>query len=409
MVSATIDHMISITIFLAAILLFMNLFSQTIQTAIIYQGHRTVATKCSDLIDNMLLNSGNPGNWGQTNSTPTGFGLQDPEFTQYQLSSFSLMRLDSSLADHVYFKEPNTFYTKTTTGFGSSLLIPLASAINYSLALKLLGINNTYGFQLELTPVITVDITENQASNPLNLSLSVTGTGFPLANASINTCLILVSLPANEGEYPSFTLQNRTVTADEKGSTFVEFPDVTNSTQSYAFIAYAHLGGLLGVGFHERVSSTEEYIVPIVEDVAEQKVLIAHKYDLNSSGPAGASLKYNATFVLSAEDYTLREMPLASPTTVGTVTSGVGNPYANITIPTYTPGILIVTYQKSATEGGIVVMPWGISSLAFPVTFGGDPQLQEWVATDIRQVTINRIAYQAKLALWSYKGQQVMG
>lgn len=407
--------MISITIFLAAILLFMNLFSQTIQTAIIYQGHRTVATKCSDLIDNMLLNSGNPGNWGQTNSTPTGFGLQDPEFTQYQLSSFSLMRLDSSLADHVYFKEPNTFYTKTTTGFGSNLLVPLASAINYSLALKLLGINNTYGFQLELTPVITVDIAENPASNPLNLSLSVTGTGFPLANASINYCLILVSLPANEGEYPSFTLQNGTVTADEKGSTSVEFPDVTDTTQSYAFIAYAHLGGLLGVGFHERVSSTEpenlrEYIVPLVEDVAEQKVLIAHNYDLNSSDTAGFSLKYNATFVLSAEDFTLREMPLASPTTVGTVTSGVGNPFVNITIPTYTPGILIVTYQKqNTTEGGVVVMPWGISSLAFPVTFGGDPKLQEWVATDIRQVTINRIAYQAKLALWSYKGQQVMG
>jgi hypothetical protein len=402
--------MISITIFLAAILLFTNMFGQTIQTAIIYQTHRATATKCSDLIDTMLLNPGNPSTWSLTNYSPTGFGLQDPEFTQYQLSSFSFMRLDSSSADYVYFKEPNGFYTKTTTGFGSSLLIPSVNTINYSLALKLLGINNTYGFQLELTPVITVDIAENQASNPLNLSLSATGTGFPLANASINTCLILVSLPANEGEYPSFTLLNRTVTADEKGSSSVEFPEVTGSTQSYAFIAYAHLGGLLGVGFHERVSSTDQYVVPIVGDLSQQEVLIAHNYDLNSSGPAGASLKYNATFVLSAEDFTLREMPLASPTIVGTVTSGVGNPFVNITIPTYTPGILIVTYQKqNTTEGGVVVMPWGISSLAFPVIFGGDPQLQEWVATDIRQVTINRIAYQAKLALWSYNGQQVMG
>jgi hypothetical protein len=402
--------MISITIFLAAILLFTNMFGQTIQTAIIYQTHRATATKCSDLIDTMLLNPGNPSTWSLTNYSPTGFGLQDPEFTQYQLSAFSFMRLDSSSADYVYFKEPNGFYTKTTTGFGSSLLIPSVNTINYSLALKLLGINNTYGFQLELTPVITVDIAENQASNPLNLSLSATGTGFPLANASINTCLILVSLPANEGEYPSFTLLNRTVTADEKGSSSVEFPEVTGSTQSYAFIAYAHLGGLLGVGFHERVSSTDQYVVPIVGDLSQQEVLIAHNYDLNSSGPAGASLKYNATFVLSAEDFTLREMPLASPTIVGTVTSGVGNPFVNITIPTYTPGILIVTYQKqNTTEGGVVVMPWGISSLAFPVIFGGDPQLQEWVATDIRQVTINRIAYQAKLALWSYNGQQVMG
>jgi hypothetical protein len=409
LVSATIDHMISITIFLAAILLFMNLFSQTIQTAIIYQGHRTVATKCSDLIDNMLLNSGNPGNWGQTNSTPTGFGLQDPEFTQYQLSPFSLMRLTSSSSGTVYCKDPTATYSLLTMGFGNSLLMPTTSALNYSLALKLLGVNNTYGFQLTLTPVVTVAVTENNASNPLSLSLRVTGTGFPLANASINYFLILVSLPASEGEYPSYSMLNGTVRANVQGSATVEFPEVTDPNLSYAFVAYAHLGGLVGVGYNARVSSTDQYVVPLIGALQDQTILIAHNYDLNSSGPAGFSLKYNATFVLSAEDFTLREMPLASPTTVGTVTSGVGNPYANITIPTYTPGILIVTYQKNATAGGVVVMPWGISALAFPVKFGGDPQEQEWVATDIRQVMVNRVAYQATLALWSYKGQQVIG
>jgi hypothetical protein len=38
------------------------------------------------------------------------------------------------------------------------------------------------------------------------------------------------------------------------------------------------------------------------------------------------------------------------------------------------------------------------------VVFGGDPTGQEWVATDIRQVTVNGVAYQAKLALWSLGG-----
>lgn len=111
-----------------------------------------------------------------------------------------------------------------------------------------------------------------------------------------------------------------------------------------------------------------------------------------------------------AEDFTLREMVLASPNTTGIVTSGFGSPYVNVTIPS-TPGILIVTYQEvgSVTAGGVVVMPWGISSLSFPVTFGGDPSHQEWVATDMRQITINRVAYQAKLSLWNYNGQQVNG
>jgi hypothetical protein len=82
MAGATIDHIVSTIIFLAAIVLFISLFGQTVQTALIYQQHRSTASKCSDLIDNMLLNPGSPIRWGQTNNAPTGFGLQDPEFTQ---------------------------------------------------------------------------------------------------------------------------------------------------------------------------------------------------------------------------------------------------------------------------------------------------------------------------------------
>ena len=54
MVSSTIDHMVAVTVFLAATLLFIGLFNQTIQTAVIYQRHRATATKASDLLDNML-------------------------------------------------------------------------------------------------------------------------------------------------------------------------------------------------------------------------------------------------------------------------------------------------------------------------------------------------------------------
>ncbi|MGF3522724.1 MAG: hypothetical protein ACQXXJ_06475, partial [Candidatus Bathyarchaeia archaeon] len=83
--------------------------------------------------------------------------------------------------------------------------------------------------------------------------------------------------------------------------------------------------------------------------------------------------------------------------------------YTNLTISTQSSGILIVTYSKSQRENGAVIMPWGISSLAFPVTFGGEPANQEWVATDMRHVTVNGIAYQAKLSMWSLEGSQVIG
>jgi hypothetical protein len=403
--SATIDHIISITIFLAAILLFINLFGQTNQTAITYEQHRSVASKCSDLIDNILLNPGNPSTWGNGSAAPTIFGLQAPEFTQYQLSPFSLMRLASSNADtYVIGKQGvENYYYRSSASVGNNLLVSKDSTVSYSQALKLLGINNTYGFELTLTPTITVSIAESQ-TNPLILSINATGTGFPLAKATISYFMFLVS---DTGDYPSYTNSVGTVFADEKGSASVPFPNVTDPHQSYGFIAYAHLGGLIGVGYHARVSSTDQYIVPIVDDLATQRVLLAHSYDLNYSGLTGSPLKFNATFVILSEDFDLKPLAL-NESDVPVVLPGESNPFANITIPTYTPGILIVAYQTGVGHSGVVMMPWGISALAFPVTFGGNPQEQEWVATDLRQVTINHVSYQAKLGLWSYEARQVV-
>jgi hypothetical protein len=405
----SIDHIVSLIIFLAAILLFVGLFGQIVQPAIIYQQNQGVATKCSDLLDDILLNPGSPSNWGQENSTPTGFGVQDPEFTQYQLSAFSLMRLSSATENLVEYDKtsPSIYYNNLTSGFGAFLLTPTDQALNYSTALTLLGINDTYGFQLVLTPDINVSVTVNHAHSPLNLAISAAGTGFPFAGASINYCFILVNLGQTEAQYPSYTIQNGVLTTNQQGIATVTFSNVTNANQVYAFIAYANLDGIEGVGYYTHISSTSQYVVPMLEDMSSHEIVLAHNYDLNDSGPAGFSLKYNATFVISTEDYTLNELSLGSPSSpgiVGTVTSGVGNPYPTISMPTSTTGILIVTYQTSLGEGGIVMMPWGVSSLAFPVTFGGNPQQQGWVATDMRQVTVNNVAYQAKLSLWSTQG-----
>ena len=407
MVSSTIDHMVATVVFLGALLLFVGLFNQTIQTAILYQRHRYIATKCSDLLDNMLLNPGYPLDWGTSNCTPTGFGLQDPEFTKYKLSPFSLMRLRSSTGEPVYYPKTDSYYSNITIGHGF-LLVPFAEAINYSTASRLLGINSTYGFQLTITPIITVSISEAQA-NPLKLAVDVTGTGFPLSNAVISYCLITVEPTGGEGEYPAYTVDYGTVYTNDEGSALLNFSDVDGTKESYVLIAYAHLCGLIGVGYHEHVTHDENYVVPFISNFEEREVIIAHSFDVHG-GDNPAEIAYNATFVLLTEDFTLREMPMENSTgKVGKINYGEGKPFKMITIPTYNPGLLIITYRKSAVECGVVLMPWGISSMAFPVTFGGDPFGREWVATDMRQVTVNNIAYQAKLALWSLEGYGVIG
>ena len=400
MVSSTVDHMIAVTVFLAATLLFIGLFNQTIQTAVIYQRHRATATKASDLLDGMLLSPGVPVNWGQTDVTPTSFGLQDPEFTQYKISPYSLMRLHSSAGEPVFYDRTGQYYSNITMGTRNFLLVPYALELNYSLAANLLGIRNTYGFELTLTPIVTVSMQETSAS-PLTIEVTTTGVGFPLSYATISYCFLKV-IPSG----PSYAMSFGTVTADATGSASINIPGVA-ADDSYAFIAYASRGGLVGMGYTER-EGDGEYVVPFIESFEKGKVLVAHSYAVDKNGDPNSAVFYNATFVLMSEDFTLREMPLMFKKEHIVYGSGSELTYGNLTIPTHNPGILVIPY-KSNNGNGVVLMPWGLSSMAFPLTFGGDASKQEWVATDTRQITVGGIAYQAQIALWSLEGYQVIG
>ena len=402
MVSSTVDHMIAVTVFLAATLLFIGLFNQTIQTAVIYQRHRATATKASDLLDSMLLSPGIPVNWGQTDSNITGFGLQDPEFTQYKISPYSLMRLRSSVGEPVYYNATEQWYSNVTMGDRNFMLVPYNLALEYSAVTRLLGINNSYGFQLTLTPIVTVSIQETSES-PLTLKVTAAGIGFPLSYATISYCFLKVGV---QGQSPNYDISFNTVSADETGSVNININGVA-ADDAYCLIIYARKGGLVGVGYYERVDLSEKYVIPFVDSFEDGRVLLAHSYDVHLGEPPESAVFYNATFVLLTEDFTLREMPITQEKTQIVYGHGSDKTYENITIPTHNPGILVVTYTSN-NQDGVVLMPWGLSSLAFPVTFGGDPSQQEWVATDMRHVTVGGIAYQAKIALWSLEGYQVI-
>ena len=406
MVSSTVDHMIAVTVFLAATLLFIGLFNQTIQTAVIYQRHRATATKASDLLDNMLLSPGIPVNWGQTDIDPTGFGLQDPEFTQYKMSPYSLMRLRSSVGDPVYYEATGQWYSNVTIDERNFMLVPYNLALDYSTVTRLLGINNTYGFQLTLTPIVSVSIEETQLANSLKLDIEVSGVGFPLSYATLSYCFLKVGIKGNN---PYYSISFDTVTADDTGSRSITIDDV-DEDDSYAFIVYARTGGLVGMGFHQRTNDDGDFVVPFIDSFEDGKVLLAHSYNVHEDAHPEATVFYNATYVLLTEDFTLREMPVTTDGTKVVYGHGTDQTFGNLTIATHNPGILIVTYKtQGVNKNGVVLMPWGMSSLAFPVTFGGDPSQQEWVATDMRQVTVGGIAYQAKIAVWSLEGYQVIG
>ncbi|HXX87909.1 MAG TPA: hypothetical protein VEH86_05640 [Candidatus Acidoferrum sp.] len=401
MTGATVDHLVSLIVLLGAILLFIGLFNQTIQTAVIYQQHRYLADKCSDLLDNMLLNPGDSNGtmfWGESNSTPTSFGLQDPEFTQYELSSFSLMRLDYSPGNPVYYPETTMSYSNNTLGPGASLLVPFNEVINYSTVQTLLGINGTFGFTLTISPIVAVNVIETQL-NPLSVTVTVSGNGYPLANANVSYCFINV---VDQSQYPSYNISGGFSVTNNAGQTFLSFPGFDGTQASYAIIVYASLSGLVGSGYYQHVSYKDNYVVPLIADFSNDSVILAHSSDIYS-GNNPAPIGFNATFVLLTQDFSLRQMPLSNAS--GSISAGT---YDNIAIPTNNTGIAVIAYEKDPGDAGIALMPWGLSSLSFPVVFGGNPLTNEWVATDIREATVNGVAYQVKLALWSLTGYQVV-
>ena len=410
MVSSTIDHMTAVTALLAATLIFIGLFGQTIQTALIYQQHKTLSNKANDILDNLLLTPGIPINWGQTDGLPTGFGLQDPEFTQYKLSPYSLMRLNSSVGQPVYYA--GRYYSNITLGNPprNFLLVPNDLSINYSTASKLLGLNNTYGFQISLAPIVSVSVQPIQLTNPANtltLKRGVTGVGSPLSYATISYCFLKVLAP-NPNSI-GYAISFNTIKADASGSAIINIPNVA-ATDCYAFVAYARLGGLVGIGYSERTSGFA-HVVPFVDSFEDGIIRIAHSYNVHVDPGNEASVRFNATYVLLAEDYTLREMQILDDVekivyAAGGGAQGNAQTYVDITIPTHNPGFLILPY-KASNSAGVVLMPWGVSAMAFPVVFGGDPSKQEWVATDMRQITVGGITYQARISLWSLEGYQV--
>jgi hypothetical protein len=190
---ATIDHIAAIIIFLVAILLFVNLFSQNLQTAILYQQTGQSAMEASDLLDSISLSPGSLGSgtpyWG-TNGTISNlavFGLQDPTQQGYVIDPFSLMRLNASntgTPSHPFFNGVS-YNNVTIAPSGGYLFVPISSVVSYTTAAKLLGVNGSYGFQLDVIPTLNISMS-CMNPNPLQIRVTVTGSGLPLAGASLN-------------------------------------------------------------------------------------------------------------------------------------------------------------------------------------------------------------------------------
>ena len=392
MSGVSVDHVVSIIVLLAAIVLFVGLFDQTLSVAVNYQRNTTTAQECDNLLDEILLTPASP-----ISGTPAWFGLQGSTLQTYNLDPFLLMRLDSSAGAPVSYQKTGQTYSEIQTNPNNYLLYPYNDMITYSTALKLLGLSTTYGFQLSLKPTVTVSIKDLTPTNqnPLKLSISVRGTGFLLAHASVNWLLLPISIVNN---YPTFeTTQTGTNSTDNSGQIY---QTISGSYSSFAFFAYACLDGISGIGYYVSPPAGSQYVVPFLAPVSTLKVNLANSNDVNVTSTKDTPLYYNSTVVFESENYAFEQASIGGSSSSGLLHSGPGYSPATISMGSYTPCILVIAYSNAANSG-VTMMPWGFSSLGFSLTFGNFPVNQPWIATDLRQVEINGVSYQATLSLWS--------
>ncbi len=293
---------------LAAILLFVGLFNQTLSVGIDSQRNTTTAKVCSDLLDAILLNPGIP-----INGSPIVFGLQDPTLAQYQLSSFSLMRLNSASGTAITYQKTNLTYSSVTTSPNNYLLYPYNDAINYSTASMLLGINGTYGFQLSLTPTVNISIAEISTS-PLSLSVNRYRNRFP-------SCKCYSKLPLNSSICwrkliqisKLFPIKWGAIITNMAGSTSITFPNFSlNPNLTYAFIAYAYLDGITGIGYYEHSPVGNQRIEPFLNPLSTQNVTLAHSDDIPNNSSTPNTLYYNSSFIMESQSYTLQQTSIGS-------------------------------------------------------------------------------------------------
>jgi hypothetical protein len=400
MAGSTIDHMVSVTVLVTALMLPFGFYNQMYVNALAYQRNHQVVIKAVDLMNTICLTPGNPPNWGQTNSTPLGFGLQDPESAGFALSPYSLMRLLSSSVEKVYYNITGKWYSNVSWGLsGGYLLVPESDCINYPTASRLLGTNGSYGFQLSATPTLNVSVSEVQLGT-LRLKVEVRGSGSPLSGATLNYHMFWTLAEKDPDGCPLLNFASGSANTNSAGLAHLDFPqiDVNNNRTAYTFIVKAHLGGLYGIGYKSRETITDAgNIIPFVESFENKTVLLAHKWGKNDPEDDLGALHFTATFYLLPDNFVPINVEISNST--GLVNHGQGKPFHRIQIPTSDAGFLVVAYCKG-NEFGMVIMPWGISTLGLSVTFGGDLSGHSFVATELRQVTVNEISYQVKLAVW---------
>jgi len=392
---SSIDHIVSVTILVAALFVAMMTYNGLFATAIDYSRSRQVANKAVDLINTICLSPGDPSDWGQTNDPLISFGLQDPRTGGYTLSPYAVMRLRSS-NNLVYYDGTELYYNNISANFGNNVLLLASDCVNYTEVSEVLGLNESYGFRIDINPTLDIRI-EEENRNPLQLKIEVYGLGMPLSGVTLYCNLFHID------NGPTVDPRNVTTQTDSLGSAIVSF-DLQDPNPSYSFTVYATLNGLSGVGYYTHNEAGElPYVIPLIQDFDSGEVIIAHNYDITGDNRVHAAVHCEeVVFFILTQDLRLQHYLVNFD---GGLLNYGSKEYFTTHVPVSEVGLLIVPFKANGKLGS-VILPWGLGALGVSASFGLEMGSEgyDFVATEVRQVKIAGISYQVKVSVWSLDG-----
>jgi len=156
MASDIIDFIASFAILITVLGAAIYMSTQTLDNALVYQQNQLVSSTATDTFNTMTENPGSPSNWGETNDTVTSFGLQWASTGIDSLSPFTPLRLLSSPLTVIY---DGDTYRDLSDLSGTSLLLNASEQVTYDQASHLLNLNGKYGWRLNYTAALDVNVT----------------------------------------------------------------------------------------------------------------------------------------------------------------------------------------------------------------------------------------------------------
>lgn len=381
MATNTIDYIISIVIVTTVLTSSIVIVSQDLGRAVTYQQDQQTYVEASNLLNNLLQNKGYPLGWGQTNETPTSFGLNDPFAEMMMPSPFTPMRLMQTKETIIY----NSVEYRNLTTPTTNLFLRSDEYIDYAQAVKLLSVDETFDFQLSIIPVLRITVSQKN-SNPLIIGVSLEGSSGTLSGASLKASLFQIK---NESKpYPSISnpIQYNTV-SNVSGDAEIAFPNL-NDTTPYIVLVKADAGVISGVGYYSNAKDSP--ILPIVTSYKDGEVSLVHSTNIVGD------VYYNLTFITQVGKTDFQSVELGTmhgivnTSTPGVVRLGPGN-----------PGILLVSSKIVGDNNSkLTIMPWGITPLCLSLNYGADSADKKNIAQKSQLVSIYGLSYQVDLTLW---------